>query len=182
MVFRDGIKHIHFWWVSLMLSSGMGIFFAPNASIMPIDFAIRMKCGLITEHKTFIQLIFFMFLLHINTELFALSLVSCSYGLSDLQFVRFYYQRFPCYPPNCRWRYQGLHTCSSYRLFGESARPSLLLLLAVQIFLLCTGGLCLQISFSRSKSALLFVTSWKNFFTNARCTVSFEFVQASKKR
>ena len=103
-----------------MPNSGMGIFFAPNASIMPIDFAIRMKCGLVTEHKTFIELVFFKFLLHINTEMFALSLVSCSYGLNDLQFVWFHYQTFPYYPPNCRWRYQGLHTCSSYRLIGAS--------------------------------------------------------------
>ena len=44
-----------------MLNSGMGIFFAPNANIMPIDFVIRMKCGLITEHKTFIELVFFKF-------------------------------------------------------------------------------------------------------------------------
>ena len=50
-----------------MLNSGMGIFFAPNANIMPIDLAIPMKCGLITEHKTFIELVFFRFLLHINT-------------------------------------------------------------------------------------------------------------------
>ena len=103
-----------------MLNSGMGIFFAPNANIMPIDFATRMKCGLITEHKKFIELVFFKFLLHINTELFALSLVSCSYGLKDLQFVGFHYQTFLYYPPNCRWRYQGLHTCSSCRLFGAS--------------------------------------------------------------
>ena len=61
-----------------MLSSGMGIFFASNANIMPIDYAIRMKCGVITEHKTFIELVFFKFLLHINTELFAFSLASCS--------------------------------------------------------------------------------------------------------
>ena len=101
-----------------MLNSGMGNFFAPNAKIMPIDFAIHMKCGLITEHKTFTELVVFKFLGHINTELFALSLVSCSYDLNDLQFVRFHYQTFPYYPPNCRWRYQGLHTCSSYILFG----------------------------------------------------------------
>ena len=99
-----------------MLSGGMGIFFAPNANIMPIDFAIRMKCGLITEHKTFIELVVFKFLLHTNTELFALLLVSCSYFLNDLQFVGFHYLTFPYYPPNCRWRYQGLHTCR--RSFG----------------------------------------------------------------
>ena len=103
-----------------MLNSGMGIFFAPNANIMPIDFAIRMKCGLITQHTTFIELLFFKFLFHINTKLFVLSLVSCSYGLNDLQFVGFYYQTFLYYPPSCRWRYLGLHTCSSYRLFGAS--------------------------------------------------------------
>ena len=94
---------------------------------MPINFAICMKCGLITEHKTFIELIFFKFLLHINTILFAFSLVNCSYGLNDLQSVRFHYQTFPYYPPNCRWRYQGLHTCSFYRLLGAlqecSANP-----------------------------------------------------------
>ena len=103
-----------------MLNSGIGIFFAPNANIMPIDFAIRMKCGLITEHKRLIELVFFKFLLHINIELFALSLVSCSYGLNNLQFVGFRYQTFPYYPPNCRWRYQGFHTCSSCKLFGAS--------------------------------------------------------------
>ena len=80
-----------------MHNSGMGIFFALNANIMPIDFAIRMKCGLITEHKTFIKLDFFKFLLYINKELFALSLVSCSYGLKDLQFVGFHHQTFPYY-------------------------------------------------------------------------------------
>ena len=101
-------------------NQSMGIFFAPNANIMPIDFAIRMKCGLITEHKTFIELVFFKFLLHINTELFTLSLVICSYGLKELQFVGFHYQTFSYYLPNCRWRYHGLHTCSSYRLFGAS--------------------------------------------------------------
>ena len=53
-----------------MLNSGMGIFFSPSANIMPIDFAIRMKCSLITEHKTFIELVFLKFLGHINTELF----------------------------------------------------------------------------------------------------------------
>ena len=86
-------------------------------SIMPIEFAIRMKCGLITEHKTFIEVVF-KFLLHISTELFTLSLVICSYGLNKLQFVGFHYQTFPYYSQNCRWRYQDLHTCSSYGLFG----------------------------------------------------------------
>ena len=57
-----------------MLNSGMGIFFASNANIMPIDFAICIKCCLITEHKTFTELVF-TFLLHINTEVLALSLV-----------------------------------------------------------------------------------------------------------
>ena len=52
---------------------------------MPIDFAIRMKCGLITEPKMFIEPVFFKFLLHIITELFGLSLISCSYGVNDLQ-------------------------------------------------------------------------------------------------
>ena len=52
MVFRDGTKHIHFCWVPLMVNCGMEIFFAPNANIMPIDFAICMKCGLITKHKS----------------------------------------------------------------------------------------------------------------------------------
>ena len=64
----------------------MGIFFTSNVNIMPIDFAIRMKCGLITEHQTFIELIFFKFLLHINTELFTLSHAICSYGPNKLQF------------------------------------------------------------------------------------------------
>ena len=85
---------------------------------MPIDFAIRMKCSLSTEHKTFIKLVFSQFLLHINTELFALSLVSCSYGLNNLQFAGFHYQTLLYYPQNCLWRYQGLHTCSSYRHLG----------------------------------------------------------------
>ena len=105
-----------------MLKSDMGIFFAPNANIMPIDFAIHRKCGLITEHKTFIELVFFKFLLHINTELFTLSLVICSYGLNKLQFVGFHYQMFPYYPPNCRWKYQGfilLLLMDFLRLFQE---------------------------------------------------------------
>ena len=37
-----------------MINSGMGILFAPNTNIMPIDFTICMKYGHITEHKTFI--------------------------------------------------------------------------------------------------------------------------------
>ena len=67
-----------------MLNCGMGIFFASNANIMLIDFAICMKCGLITENKTFHELVFFKFLLHINTKLSALSLVLCRYDLSEL--------------------------------------------------------------------------------------------------
>ena len=51
-----------------MLNSGMEIFFVRNANILPIDFAIRMKCGLITKYKMFIELIFFKFILQINTE------------------------------------------------------------------------------------------------------------------
>ena len=105
----------------------MGIFFAPNANIIPIDFAIRRKCGLITEHNTFIELVFFMFLLHINTELFTLSLVICSYGLNKLQFVGFYYQlstrqtivgsiRVPYL--FFLWTFWGFA-----RVFDESARP-----------------------------------------------------------
>ena len=150
-----------------MLNSGMGIFFALNANIMPIDFEIRMKCGLITEHKTFIELVFFKFLLHFKTELFALSFVSCSFGLNDLQFVGFHYQTFPYYPPNCRWRYQGLHTCSSYRLFG--ALQECLVNPLDLPFCCCwsSRSFCyahaaeirLQISFSSFKSALLLVTS-----------------------
>ena len=101
-----------------MLNSGIGIFVALNVNIMPFDFAIRMKCGLVTEHKTLIELVFFKFLLQINTELFRLSLVICSYGLNELQFLGFHYQTFPYYPPNCSWKYQDFHTCSSYGLFG----------------------------------------------------------------
>ena len=165
-----------------MLNSGIGIFFAPNANIMPIDFAIRMKCGLIIEHKTFIELVFFKFLLHIITELFALSLVSCSYGLNDLQFVGFHCQAFPYYPPNCRWRYQGLHICSSYRLFGlcksvwriPSTFPS------------AVAGRPDPFALHRQPSSSNFFFQLqicfavgeflKNFLTNARCTVLFEFV------
>ena len=41
-----------------MLNSGVGIFFAPNANITPIDFANRIKSGLITKrdvHKTLLR-------------------------------------------------------------------------------------------------------------------------------
>ena len=103
-----------------MLNSGMGIFFASNANIMSIGFAIRMKRGLITEQKTFIELLFFKFLFHMNTDLFALWLVICRYGVNELQFVGFRYQAFPCYPPNCRWRNQSFQTCFSYGLFRAS--------------------------------------------------------------
>ena len=65
MILGNDTNHIYFLWVSLMLNSSMGNFFASNASIVHIDFAIRMKCGLMTKHKTFTEL-FFTFLLHIN--------------------------------------------------------------------------------------------------------------------
>ena len=167
-----------------MLNSGMGIFFAPNANIMPINFAICMKCDLITEHKTFIELVFFKILLHINTELFALSLVSCSYGLNDLQFVGFFYQTFPCYPPNCHCRYQGLHTSSSYRLFGasqESWRICLTFLSAL------AGGpdpfavhrQSLSLNFFFQLQICFAVRDFlENFLTNTLCTILFEFVRA----
>ena len=51
-----------------MLNSGTRIFFAPNANIMPIDFAIRIKCGYITEHRTFIELVFFKFKLSLEVS------------------------------------------------------------------------------------------------------------------
>lgn len=56
---------------------GVGIFLVPNANIMLVVIAIRMKCSLITKNKMFFKLVFFKFLLHINTELrhFCLSCV-----------------------------------------------------------------------------------------------------------
>ena len=166
-----------------MLNSGMGIFFSPNANIMPIDFAICMKCGLITKHKTFIKLIFFKFLLHINTELFALLLVSCSYDLNELQFVMFHYQTFPYYPPNCCWRYQGLHTCS-YRLF-RALQECLANLLDLPFCCrwssrsFCYSQEALVFEFLSPASNLLCCCGFlENFLTNARCTVLFEFVRA----
>ena len=159
----------------------MRIFFGPNANIMPINFAIRMKCGLITEHKTFIELVFFKFLLHINTELFTLSLVICSYGLNKLQFVGFCYQMFPYYPPNCRWRYQGSIFVLLMDFLQEcltNLQSSLLLLLVIQILLLCKESLRLRISFSSSKFALLLVISSRTFSQTHTAQVLFEFVRA----
>ena len=150
---------------SLSCSRVAWYFFAPNANIMPIDFAIRMKCGLITEHKTFVELVFFKFLLHINTELFSLSLVSCRYGLNNPQFVGFITKRFLT---TRRTVVGGIMVSiivllidfwGFARVVRESARPSLLLLLVVQILLLCIGSLHLRIYFSSSKSAQLLVTS-----------------------
>ena len=69
-----------------MVKSGIEIFFAPKANTIPIDFPIRMKCGLVTERKSFIELLF-EFLLNITTKSFALLLVICRYGLKELQFV-----------------------------------------------------------------------------------------------
>ncbi|XP_076055179.1 LOW QUALITY PROTEIN: dynein axonemal heavy chain 5-like [Oratosquilla oratoria] len=51
-----------------------------------------MKCRLITENKAFYELSFFKFLLHINTELFALSLVIYRYGLNEMQLEGFHHQ------------------------------------------------------------------------------------------
>ena len=159
-------------------------FSLPQMRILCLLTAIRMKCGLITEHKTFIELVFFKFLLHINTELFALSLVSCSYGLNDLQFVGFHYQTFPYYPPNCRWRYQGLHTCSSYGLFGASQEC---LANSLDLPYAFAGRPdCFALHRQPSSSNLFFQLQicfavgdfLENFLTNACCTVLFKFVRA----
>ena len=81
MILGDGTKHVYFGLVSLILNSGMEIFFALYVNIMPIDFVICIESGHITVHKMFIELIF-KFLLCVNTELFALLLVVCQYGLN----------------------------------------------------------------------------------------------------
>ena len=94
MILGDFTKHIHFWWVPLILNKSMGFFFSPYANIMPIDFAIRRKYGVITEHKMLIELLFLKFLLHIHTELFALLLVIRRYGLNKLQFAVCITKRF----------------------------------------------------------------------------------------
>ena len=160
----------------------MGIFFPPNENIMPIDFGICMKCGLITEHKTFIELVFFKFLLHINTELFTFSLVICNYGLNELQFVGFHYQAFPYYPPNCRWRYQGLHTFSSYVFFGASqeclTNPFDLPFYCCWLFKsFCSAQTRSSSNFFFQLQICFAVGGFlENFLTNARCTVLFEFV------
>ena len=148
---------------------------------MPVDFVICMKCGLITEHKTFIELVFFKFLLHINTELFVLLLVSCGSGLNDLQFVGFHYQTFPYYLPNCCWRYQGLHT-SSYSLFG--LRKSVWQIHST--FPLAVAGHPDPFALHRQPLSLHFFFQLQicfvvddflgNFLTNTCCIVLFEFV------
>lgn len=81
MVLRDSVYRTHFWSVPIM----------PNTDMI-IDFAIRMKCGLITENKPFLELNFSRFLLYINKELFAVSLDILCYELTERQFVAFDYR------------------------------------------------------------------------------------------
>lgn len=81
---------------------------------MLIDFSIRMKCGLITEDKTF----FFthIFFLHIDAELLTLLLVIGLYGLNEMQLVGCHSQAFSCDSSYSHWRNQGFQTCYSYGL------------------------------------------------------------------
>ena len=109
------------------------------------------------------------FLLHINTEMFSLLLVICRYGLNELQFrvslpsVSLVLAKLSLEESGSPdlfflWTFWGFA-----RVFGEPARPFLLLLLVVQILLLCTDILRLGIFLASSKFALLLVTFWRTF-------------------
>ena len=151
---------------------------------MLTGFAILMKCSLTTKCKTLLELLFFKFLLHINTELFALLLVICPYGLHELQFVGFHYQAFPCYLPNCRWRNQGFQTCSSYGLFGalqeclaKSLNLSFQCCWSSRSF--CSAQTAFVFKFFCQVQVCFAVGDFlENFLANARCIILFEFVLA----
>ena len=88
-------------------------------------------------------------------------------------------------PPNCRWRYQGLHTCSSYRLFGALqeclANPlDLLFCCCWSSRSFCSAQAALKFSnfFFQVQICFALDDFLENFLTNARCTVLFEFVRA----
>ena len=69
--------------------------------MLVIDSDTHMKCGLIIENKTFIELVFFKFLLDSKPVLFTLALAICRYGLNQLHLAKFHYQALSQDAPKC---------------------------------------------------------------------------------